>query len=257
MVKNSGLLSKFVLVILFICVLILPFQLSCASLEERIEDIGSRTVQIVFVQTGGEETTGINSIGTGFILNNDGYVITSSDVIIKGQQYIEDTQTGKVAAVIRSPSWVSSGTYDYVATNDFEVVAIDSEHNLALLKLEMVEMVSPGFGNRISSVHYHNHVNGTLEVGAADFTGSASEGTPIAVVGFPSDEFVTETMSGEITSEDASGIYNANIAAVSGLNGSPVYSTSNGKIIGMYICNGSEDMVIVPASCIKNLLNSN
>jgi hypothetical protein len=257
MVKNSGLLSKFVLVILFICVLILPFQLSCASLEERIEDIGSRTVQIVFVQTGGEETTGITSIGTGFILNNDGYVITSSDVIIKGQQYIEDTQTGKVAAVIRSPSWVSSGTYDYVATNDFEVVAIYSEHNLALLKLKMVEMVSPGFGNRISSVHYHNHVSGTLDVGTASFNSNVSDGTSVAVMGFASDEFVTEILLGEIMSEETSGIYNTNITAGSELNGSPAYSTDTGKIIGMCICNGSEDIVIVPASCIKNLLNSN
>ena len=177
MLKNRDLLSKFVLVILFVCVLILPSQLSCASLEERIEDISYRTVQIVLVQTDGEETTGITSIGTGFILNDDGYVITSSEVIDTGEQLMQDSESGKMAAVIPAPSMVASNQYSgFATTNNFEVVDIDSGHNLALLKLEFANVTSPGFGNRISSVHYHNHVNGTLEVGTADFTGSASGG---------------------------------------------------------------------------------
>jgi hypothetical protein len=65
MLTKRGLFSKYTLAI-FIYILILPFQLSCASLEKNIEDIGYRTVQIVFVQTDGDETTDITSIGTGF-----------------------------------------------------------------------------------------------------------------------------------------------------------------------------------------------
>jgi V8-like Glu-specific endopeptidase len=258
MLKKRDILSKFVLTIFLICILILPFQLSCESFEERIEDIGYRTVQIVFVQTDGEETIGMTSIGTGFILNNEGYVITSSDIIYTGEQYVLDDVSGKMAAVIPAPAIAAGNQYSgFASTNDFGVVAIDDEHNLALLKVEFASVISPGSGNRISSVHYHNHVNGTLEVGTADFTGSASEGSTIAVTGFSSDEFFTETVFGKITSKKASGVYATNIASDPGLSGSPVYSADTGKIIGICICSGSEDMVIVPASCIKNLLKSN
>jgi hypothetical protein len=257
MLKKRFFLSKFVLVILSICVLVLPFQLSCASLEERIEDIGYRTVQIVFVQFDGDETTGMTSIGTGFILNNDGYVITSSDIIYTGEQYAVDDASGKMAAVIPAPSIVAGNQYSgFAATNDFEVIAIDDEYNLALLKLEFDSVISPGSGNRISSVHYYNHVNGTLEVGTASFNSKLSNGTSVAVMGFTSDEFVTETLTGEITSEKTNGVYSTSIVSDIDLSGSPVYSMENGKIIGVCICNGSEDIVVVPAIYITDLLKN-
>ncbi len=60
-------------------------------------------MQIVLVQTDGGEAIGITSIGTGFILNNDGYVITSSEVIDTGEQFIQDNESWGIAAVIPSP----------------------------------------------------------------------------------------------------------------------------------------------------------
>jgi len=223
----------------------------------KIENINFRTVQIVFVQTEGEETTGITSIGTGFILNSNGYVITSNHLIDTGDQYVQENESVRMAAVIQSPPDVSSGPYSFVATNNFEIIAIDSEHSLALLKLDMPELISPFHGERFSSVHYYNHISGNLNVGTADFTGSVSEGTSIAVMGFPYDGFVTQTFTGEITSEEASGIYNTDIISDFNLSGSPVYSSSTGKIIGMCICDSSSKTTIIPASYIEDLLDSN
>ncbi|MFZ7101803.1 MAG: trypsin-like peptidase domain-containing protein [Peptococcaceae bacterium] len=253
--RNLYLKSFFTLVL--VCVLLLPFQLSCTNIEKKVEDISYRTVQIVYVQTDGEETTGITSLGTGFIMNNKGYVITSGDIVNKGERYINENGEGKVATVIPAPSIAAGNDYTgFVTTNDLEVVAVDSEHNMALLKLEFATVRSPGLGNKISSVHYHNHANGTLEVGTADFTCSFSTGCSIAVMGFSSDEFVIETVTGEITSEKSYGVYDTNIFTDSDLSGSPVYLTASGKIIGVCVCDGSGGIIVVSSRYINGLLNS-
>jgi hypothetical protein len=256
MFKKSGLFSKYTLAI-FIGALILPFQLSCQSAEESIEDIGYRTVQIVFVQTDGDETTDITSIGTGFIMNNNGFIITSGDVVNKGEQYVQSSSTGKMAAVIPSPAVTAGNVYTgFVTTNDLEVVAVDNEHNMALLKLEFASMSSTFFGNRISSVNYHNNVSGTLKVGQAGFTCGNYGGCSIAVTGFSSDEFIVETVTGEITSEKSYGVYDTNIFTDSNLSGSPVYLTANGKIIGICVCDSSGEIIVVSSRYINGLLNS-
>ncbi|MDD4873496.1 MAG: hypothetical protein PHE15_00740 [Dehalococcoidales bacterium] len=258
MFKNMILESGILFIIGTVSVLILPLQLSCTSLPEKIENINYRTVQIVFVQTKGEETTGTTSIGTGFILNNDGYVITSSYLIDTGEQYIRENESGKMGIVILAPSNVSDNRYSgFVATNDFEVIAVDSEHDLALLKLVMIEMINPSNGKTVYSVHYHNHVNGTLNVGAADFADSIAKNSPIAITGYSSDEFVTETIKGKVTPEEISGIYSTDITSRSDLIGSPVYSTSTCEIIGMCISDSSGETVIIASSYIVDLLENN
>jgi hypothetical protein len=256
MLTKRGLFSKYTLAI-FIYILILPFQLSCASLEKNIEDIGYRTVQIVFVQTDGDETTDITSIGTGFIMNNNGFIITSGDVVNKGEQYVQGSGTGKMAAVIPSPAVTAGNVYTgFVTTNDLEVVDVDNEHNMALLKLEFAIETSPGFGNKVYSVNYHNNVSGTLKVGQAGFTCDNYDGCSIAVTGFSSDEFVVETVTGKITSEKSYGVYDTNMFTDSNLSGSPVYLTASGKIIGICVCDSSGEIIVVSSRYINGLLNS-
>ena len=260
MFKNRILSSKSFFAIMAICILVLPFQISCESksLSEITEDISYRTVQIVFVQTDGEETKGITSIGTGFLLNNSGGVVTSNRIIEAGDQCIRENESGKMAVVIPAPAIASGNQYSgWVATNDFDIIARDKENSLVLLKIKMGTVISPFNGKKLKEVHYHNHVSGTLNVGDAHFTGSVSQGAPIAITGYTSNEFTTETITGEVTSKEASGIYITDITLSSDLIGSPVYSANNGKIIGMCDIDSSGKITIIPAGFIEKLMYKN
>lgn len=258
------------------------------SLSQIIQSINPRIVQIVFVaqQMEGDLTFNITPIGTGFLVDNGGYVITANHLIDIGEQYMKQTQaeTKKLAIVILPTSTIGNNqpVLQQVTTNDFDVAARDNKHDLALLKLKMTNSISPLNGKLLSEVHYSNGTSGTLSLGDAHFAKSISQNISVAMTGYPSNQLIPETKTGKVTSEEIPNInnsklsvatgcvtynitdyYHTDIISVPGLSGSPVYSTRNGEIMGVCInivqneFDSSGITAIIPSRYISDLLENN
>jgi S1-C subfamily serine protease len=287
--KNNSLSPKLFFIVIMVYILIFPFQLSCKSmsLSQITQGINPRVVQIVFVaqQTEGELTSDITPIGTGFLVNNDGYIITANHLIDLGEQYMQQTQaeTKKLGITIPPPpNAINNPPVLQTPTNDFDVIARDNEHDLALLKVKMSTVISPLNGETLHGVIYSNDMGGSLFVGDAHFTKNISQNLSIAITGYPSNQMVPETKTGKVTSKEITSVINSRISLASGyvtynvtdyfqtditsnqvLSGSPVYSTKNGKIMGVCINvvqNESDSSVItaiIPSRYVLDLLESN
>jgi Trypsin-like peptidase domain len=285
MYNNKNLLLTLLFVATIVCIFILPFQLSCKrmNLSDITKNISARTLQIVFVtQQTESEPISITPIGTGFLVNNNGYVITAGHLIDIGEQYTQQTQaeTKKLAIVIPlSPLDPNPPSVSQLPTNDFDVIARDNEHDLVLLKIKMSTAISPFNGETLYEVHYSNNTYGTLSIGDAHFTDNMSQKDSIAMSGYPSNQLIIETKTGKVTSmETASNIsskivlgithitytmtdyYLTDIISSSGFSGSPVYSIKSIETLGICINivqNKSEITAVIPSRYILELLKNN
>jgi S1-C subfamily serine protease len=259
------------------------WQLTAKNITPVIESINYRTVQIVFMyqQKAGDTTYDITPVGTGMIVNNDGYVITANHLIDIGEQYMQQSQAEikKLGVIIVGPSAGVAPLYQL--TNDFNIIARDENHDLALLKIKMTQSMTPE-GDMEAFVHYIYGIDGTLNVGDAPFTTNISQNSPIAITGYTSAQLVLETKSGSVTSGESASVSNATVSAATGnvsydftdyyqtditansiFNGSPVYSTSNMAIMGISIStsqnefDNSGEIYIIPSKYILDLLKSN
>lgn len=257
------------------------------SLSQITQGINPRIVQIVFVaqQMEGELISDITLVGTGFLVNNDGYVITAKHLIDIGEQYMQQTQAEvmKLGIVIPPPpNVINNQSVSQIPTNDFDIVARDDEHNLALLKVKMSTSISPLNGKTLHEVHYSNDTYGSLLVGDADFANKTSQNLSIAITGYSSNQFVSETKTGNVISEEIRSImnlklsvatsyvtyniidyYRTDIISTPDLSGSPVYSIKNGKIMGVCVnlvqneSDSSGATAIIPSRYILDILGSN
>ena len=279
------------LILLMICVLILSSQISCKSPSEITQNMQQRTVEIVFVsqQKQGDIAVSFTPLGTGILVNNDGYLITANHLLDAGDQYVQKTQAEvkSLGIIILAPGGAYGGSGSPLsAINDFDVIARDSKHDLALLKIKMLSIISPLNGKTLLTVHFNRNVGGSLNVGVAHFSAGITRNNAIAITGYTSDavtgaisgELKPETKNGNVTSKEITDIHNPKLASISPglvyavtyfyttdiisnpvLSGCPVYSPQNGAIMGMGICvvDPAGQTVIIPGKYILDLLKSN
>ena len=281
------------LTLLMVCVLMLSSQVSCKSPSEITQNMQQRTVQLVFAvqQKQGDTAAGFTPVGTGILVNNNGYVITADHLLDSGEQYMQQAQAEvkKMGIVVLAPPGASSFSnvpQPLTAINDFDVIARDSKHDLALLKIKMLSIISPLNGKTLLTVHFNRNVSGSLNVGVARFSKAITQNNAVAITGYTSDavtgaisgELMPETKTGKVTSKEITDIHNPKLASISpGLvyavtyfhttdiisnpvfSGSPVYSPQNGAIMGMGICvvDPAGQTVIIPGKYILDLLKSN
>jgi Trypsin-like peptidase domain len=253
-----------------------------------VNTIGLHTVQIVFIaqNLANGQAVLVIPLGTGFLLNEDGYIITASHLLDLGQQYIQNTQaeTSELSIEILPPSGRGYAAALPSIINDFSVVATDAAHDLALLKLKMpVLVIAPGNGGPMT-IRYSDGSYGNLSLGNISFATNIATNTSVGLTGYPSNTLVPTTIKGEVTSAEISaagiftltdtaslspndlsvqysisGYYRTDIKAGAFLSGSPVYATKNEAILGICInTDGSAGTaVIVPSQYILDLMKNN
>lgn len=232
--------------------------------------------------------------GTGFLANEDGYVITAKHVMdaMRTEPKFADAQ-GKFDLGQRIPSvriqMPNVGELDepgpktrgafYAA--DFQEVDEDPVHDLALLRLRY----NP-FSTDAGVLHTAKGDVKILQVKASKFsTSRPDEGEPIAVSGYPLSSPVLITTSGAIASSwvleqrdlpsgaprlsvpHVSDAYLADMHVNHGNSGGPVFSVPDGAVIGVCVSvvpdslgNGwynSGLSLMVPAKYVLELLNKN
>jgi len=193
-------------------------------------------------------------IGTGFLLNKDGYAITAYHVITSGQQLIQDDKNYKAGKKRIQIGLAQPLTENFRANFnlvDFDVVDTDPRHDLALLKIRQ----NPFIGQVRSGIVINGQelpmVFGTATINPQ----RPKDGEAIALSGYPLKNAVLITNAGwlatswaydiveqqvpgappDFTMPDRGDIYLADITVNHGNSGGPVYLVSNANVIGMAV----------------------
>ncbi|MDO8716477.1 MAG: serine protease, partial [Dehalococcoidales bacterium] len=236
-----------------------PAQTENTDLSQIVGNIKSRIVQIALVTNRSYTSTGnVTIIGTGFLLNDDGYVITAAHYI---PYYV----------VGHPPSGVNGPNPELVIvvpadgnppvfpppTNDCKVVAFDRGRDLVLLKISEVLPGTPP----PPFIAFSNGTHEFINVGNAPLiTDNVSPDTLVAITwysgnktvpetvlnlpnapitgvftGYSVNQTVSETITGHVISQG--NYYTTDIVTDNktnlGFSGSPVYSVKTGDIIGI------------------------
>ena len=240
-----------------------PNQTAASTNFNQItENIKSRIVQIALVTNQSYTSTGnVTIIGTGFLLNNDGYVITLAHYIpfyvvghpMPGDNVPYNPPHPKLVIVVTADQNGNPPVFP-PPTNDCEVIAFDRGRDLVLLKIIPVVPGTPP----PPFIAFSNGTHGTIiDVGNAPLiTDNVASNTPVAITGYSVNQTVPGTITGHVISEPLRNYYTTDIVTDNktnlGFSGSPVYSVRTGDIIGILI--GSN--VIIPSRYILNLFNN-
>jgi len=272
---------------------------SCGKTTMKItSDISSRTVKFLFIAyNAGQYAQGSSGIqeynypaGTGFIVNNDGYIITANHLLEMGKQFVQQSPAQVKKVVILIPPAPVTESYTPFDTpppvDDYDIIARDETHDLALLKIKWDGQNEPTLPFMLHGYNIYTQTDGRISLGNASIDTGITKNTSIAVTGYSTDKTRPgpETKIGNITSgemtevldpvlTDSVGLaassldvpysltdyYETDIISDSLFSGSPVYSPANGTIIGMCvnIPNSSGKTVIIPGKYILDLLKSN
>jgi hypothetical protein len=279
--------------ILFISILFLPCLASCTSTSTNpskgIDYMNPYIVQINLAATGLDDGRAFANIpiGTGFMVNRDGYVITANHVIGLGQYYMQKIPAAskKLGVIIPPPPEVlgCGPQPEPMPVNDFDIIARDEDHDLALLKLKLTYITPPSSGGKVLPfAQFSNGCNGTLPYTPISINAdSPKEGEAIGISGYPLEQIVLITNTGHVASrtlnlknvmfsrapegfpsQNIADCYFADVNINYGDSGGPVYLISNNSIIGVYLSitnqsDGSRMTVVVPARHVVDLLESN
>ena len=272
---------------------------SCGKTTMKItSDISSRTVKFLFIAyNAGQYAQGSSGIqeynypaGTGFIVNNDGYVITANHLLEMGKQFVQQSpaQVKKVVILIPpAPVTESNVPFDTrPPVNDYDIIARDETHDLALLKIKWNGQNEPTLPFMLHGYNIYTQTDSTISLGNAPIDTGITKNTSIAVTGYSTDKTRPgpETKTGTITSgemtevldpvlTDSVGLaassldvsysltdyYETDVISDTLLSGSPVYSPDNSAIMGMCINipNSSGKTAVIPGKYILDLLKSN
>ena len=253
--------------------LFLSLSCSCASqvtqrpaaltLPQAIDQLRASTVQIRVTALGisPEIAKKFNwnrasrPIGSGFIVNSEGYVITANHVINGGQQML--SQIGKAefkgmeVGVPFQESENSSGNFQGFS---YQIIGQDIQNDLAILKLqpnpfEMKKTGITGVPLNIAPV--------VLD------TKAPKDGTAIAISGYPFGQPILFTNSGAIAAaqakmpvdgKDYDYLHVADLVAHPGNSGGPAYEIESGRVIGVCFARGSGFALLIPAHHVVELL---
>ena len=193
-------------------------------------------VQLLAVGPGGK---GQNQecAGTGFLVNEDGYILTNAHVVEKGRECLAQSPGAKMLARLA----VAGGDHSNAPAHDgrkpgaenapaieCDLVAMDDIHDLALMKLDH----PPRAGDTIAAIPY-------ARLDSAD----VPDGTRVRVIGHPTFAWIAETQGGEIIgrrslalfegSADQTEMLVLNFSLKYGNSGSPVHRDASGGVVGI------------------------
>ena len=259
----------------------------CRSLTplEATQKILPRIVQLSIVTAINGSASKSLSIGSGILINKEGYIITANHLLLAGKKYMQQYSNGspeKMAVIIAPPGMVGNKeTIHPTPVNDFSVIDSDEEHDLALLKLETDYLISPKDGSLVPDYHFSNGISGSLVVGGASLTTKIESANDVALSGYLSENLNLYTKTGNVTSskgesienavltdildipiaQNISGIYETSLEPDRNLNGGTIFQIHNGSILGIGISlkkdkNGSDEIALIPSSIIKAVIAS-
>jgi S1-C subfamily serine protease len=198
-----------------------PAQQSNANDSISRANVASAVVELVAIGPGPSDQTSVCS-GTGFLVNGDGYLVTSAHVVAEAQRCLAGSAGAKILARPLSPPPRVS------LAGACEVAALDQVHDLAVLKL------SRPLGKEDSSA------TGAF---VSLYPGDTEPGTSIGVRGHPSLAWQARIQEGHVTlverlplsetSAELSQVLVLDIALEKGASGSPVYRLADGAVVGV------------------------
>jgi S1-C subfamily serine protease len=191
------------------------------------------------------------SLGTGFLVNADAYVITARHVIIAGQALLAQitAQRKRMLVGLAIPNTeMIRGSFSIV---EFDVIDEDPRHDLALLKLRR----NPFAGEVTSGIRLNNEQI-PLPANAATLSARRPrDGEMVAISGYPLGQPVLVTNTGWMATSwsydvaqvgvpggpawfrrpDVADAYLADVTVNPGNSGGPVYLTETGTVIGVCV----------------------
>ncbi len=159
---------------------------------------------------------------TGFLINEEGYILTNAHVIEQAQHCLAATVRAKIVAKFATPQ------SEIATAVSCDIVGLDGLHDLAVMKTERALQTDLA-GSRIALV-------------ALD-SAEVAVGTPVFVTGHPAFAWHALTQSGKIicrrslrlleNSAEPTEVIVLNIPLRVGNSGSPVYLEAGGGVIGV------------------------
>src|SRR5581483_821033 len=161
------------------------------NLAGAVERVRPAVVQIVLAAEGlpqdVEKRVGrsflLGAIGTGFLVNEDGYVVTANHVLETGQKLIRESGAVPAARkrlLVGLVQQVTEFSHPHFIQLEFDLVDTDPRHDLALLKLRLNpfrgEVLGPIIAGKSTAI-----VVGTVTLRAA----RPKDGEPIGLSGYP------------------------------------------------------------------------
>jgi len=181
----------------------------------------SAVVELVAIGPGPSDQTSVCS-GTGFLVNEDGYLVTSAHVVAEAQRCLAGTAGAKILARLLSPLPRASPAVACA------VAALDQVHDLAVLKLSR-PLGKEASDPRGAFISLH--------------PGDIEPGTSIGVRGHPSLAWQPRIQEGHVTlveklplsetSAELCQVLVLDIALEKGASGSPVYLLADGAVVGI------------------------
>lgn len=209
---------------------------SASNVSPSTDAVTPAVVQLLAVGPGSK---GQNQecAGTGFLVNEDGYILTDAHVMEKGRECLAQTPGAKMVARLaaargshsQAPSrdGLRSGAESGPAV-ECDVLAVDDVHDLAVMKADHPLRASDAG----AAVPY-------VRLDSAD----VPSGTRVRVTGHPTFAWVAQTQGGEIIgrknlalfdgSADQTEMLVLNFSLKYGSSGSPVYREANGGVVGI------------------------
>lgn len=192
-------------------------------------------------------------LGTGFLVNEDGYVATALHVVrafenLQGQGQ-KRLLVGTALPNLENYKGLSiRGSFQLT---ECDIIDEDARHDLALLKLKQ----NPFKGELGTFANIRGEKIGSEHKAATLSPGRPLDGEAIAVSGYPLSNTVLITTSGNLASAwgydvadvhvpgrpewfrfpDVADSYLADVQVNGGNSGGPVYSVENGKVIGVCV----------------------
>jgi S1-C subfamily serine protease len=201
-----------------------------------VDPVAPAVVQLLAVGPGSK---GQNQecAGTGFLVNEEGYILTNAHVVEKGRECLAQTPGTRMVARLAA----AHGSHSQAPSHDgrqsgaesgpaveCDVVALDDLHDLAVIKAD--------------------HPLRTGDTGAAASyvrldSRDVPSGTRVKVTGHPTFAWVAQTQGGEIIGRKSLALFEGsaeqsemlvlNFSLKYGNSGSPVYREASGGVVGI------------------------
>ena len=219
---------KLILLALFALLLIVSSQLSAKTLPQVIKQIKPSIVGVGTLQSTRRPPSKL--MGTGFVVADGYHVITNYHVIPKR---INTDRKEQLVIFYRSNNANKKGEIKY---RKVRVLAQDKEHDLALLRIEGTKIPAlkietsrkPQEGERIAFTGFP--IGAELGLFPVTHQGIISSISPV-VIPAPSSSTLTIKMIKRL--KNPYFVYQLDATAYPGNSGSPMFDSSNGKVLGV------------------------